>query len=78
MIAGDGGTARASGADISESEDRRRLVADVLAAFGPVDILVDDASACLSWLNSTYGRVPSPEGHSSATHWRRRRGFRRR
>ena len=39
-----GGTAVAVAADLSRQEDRRRLVEEVTAALGPVDILVNNAA----------------------------------
>lgn len=40
-----GGEARAFPADLSSAEDRARLAEEVKAAFGPVDILVNNAAA---------------------------------
>jgi NAD(P)-dependent dehydrogenase (short-subunit alcohol dehydrogenase family) len=39
-----GGTARAFKADLANSEQRQQLVADVRAALGPIDILVNNAA----------------------------------
>lgn len=39
-----GGEATAIKADLSREEDRERLVADAVASYGPVDILVNDAA----------------------------------
>jgi NAD(P)-dependent dehydrogenase (short-subunit alcohol dehydrogenase family) len=43
-ISDDGGQAQAFRADLSNPEDRHRLISDVAAALGPVDILVNNAA----------------------------------
>ncbi|HVW44539.1 MAG TPA: SDR family NAD(P)-dependent oxidoreductase [Amycolatopsis sp.] len=48
LIRDDGGTAVAVRADLSRADDRRRLVDEVTARLGPVDVLVNNAAA--SWL----------------------------
>lgn len=44
MIEADGGRAEAFRGDLSDAEDRRRLVDDVHSSMGPVDILVNNAA----------------------------------
>lgn len=44
MIEADGGRAEAFHGDLSDAEDRRRLVDDVHSSMGPVDILVNNAA----------------------------------
>jgi len=43
-IAGTGGTAKAFQADVRDEQDVTRLVAEVQAAFGPIDVLVINAT----------------------------------
>ena len=43
-IRGFGGTATAVKADLSSEAERERLVAEAVAAYGPIDILVNDAA----------------------------------
>src|SRR5437660_8342161 len=43
-IEADGGEAIAIGCDLSQTEDRRRLVAETVERLGPVDILVNNAA----------------------------------
>ena len=42
-IEADGGVARASGADVSDFEQARNLIADTVAEFGRLDVLVNNA-----------------------------------